>query len=249
MFILVSCASVDPGKRLDSARNNVSKEHYEAALTDYLWFHNNALKYNYALAAVRRSCAISEWVELGRVYPKALQKLTSIRDEKARKILAGQGSADLFSDVSAINSYFKETEKTVQLFMEIIKSNSELANLCYIMAKDDLIKHKQFKTCNSFLKDIERELFLMKSFLNLNVKEKSSDDKHYKWTINNYIKEAENIVLILVNNGRLNEAEKFLYEAGTDIEENKIINDLKVLKEKYLANQPVHPMPKAGAFK
>jgi len=89
----------------------------------------------------------------------------------------------------------------------------------------------------------------MKSFLDLNIKGKSSDDEHYMWSINNYIKDAENIVLILVNNSRLNEAEKLLAEAGKDIEENKIINGLKVLKEKYLANQPVHLMPKADALK
>jgi hypothetical protein len=237
IFILVSCASVDPGKRLDSARNNVSKEKYEAALDDYFWYHNNALKYDYAYAAVRQSYAISEWVALGELYPKALQKLINIRDEKTEKILTGHGSFNLFSDVSAINSNLKETEKTVQLFLEIIKFDSELANSCYIFAKEDLIKHKKFKICNNFLKDIDRELFLMKYFLDYNIKNYPSDSEDYLWFINNYIKEAENIILILLNNSRADEAVKFLTEASKNVKENKIISELEVLKKKYFANK------------
>jgi hypothetical protein len=49
------------------------------------------------------SFAHSDWVELGKVYPKAFHTLRRIRDEKTSRLLAGQADRHLFHDIESIN--------------------------------------------------------------------------------------------------------------------------------------------------
>jgi hypothetical protein len=59
----------DPKEILRQARQLVKSEQYAAALEKYIWFHDHALDADRALAGVRLSYAILEWVDLGGLYP------------------------------------------------------------------------------------------------------------------------------------------------------------------------------------
>ncbi len=64
---------------------------YEPALQRHLWYHNHALEYDPNQRGVRLSFALTDWVELGRKYPKAKQALLEIRDGNTRKLVKAAG--------------------------------------------------------------------------------------------------------------------------------------------------------------
>lgn len=232
-------AENDPEKRLERARRNFNQGKYEAALNDHVWFHENALKYKQSLCGVRLSFALSDWIELGKKYPPAFAKLKEIRDIKTDKIISGGGSFDLFNDVESINLHIGESIKTVQLFKTISSKNPELAKECYRVAKDSLIKHREFKICNGFVKKPLDKLGNLKGLLDSDLKMYKGtemEERMIGWTINHYLEETEQIVLILVKNNRFDEARLFLKEASRDIDNQKIIGGLKDIEKKYMAN-------------
>src|SRR5262245_62591983 len=91
----------DPQQVLEEARDLAAQGRYEEALQKHLWFHENALKYDPDLSAVRLSFALGYWVELGEEYPKAREALVAIRDRGDQALRAGDRSFELFHEVAA----------------------------------------------------------------------------------------------------------------------------------------------------
>src|SRR5258708_507286 len=73
--------SVDVQRALEDAERFQREGKYAQSLERHIWYHQNALKYAPAQSGVRLSFALSDWAELGKVYPKALAALRSTRDE------------------------------------------------------------------------------------------------------------------------------------------------------------------------
>ena len=65
----------DPEAILQEIREDVKNRRYEVALSKTLWFHENALALRPSLSGVRLSFALSYWLELGEVYPPALEEM------------------------------------------------------------------------------------------------------------------------------------------------------------------------------
>src|SRR5947209_19742990 len=107
---------VEPLAALKAAKELASEGRYEEALQKHLWFHDHALEHTPALAGVRLSFALADWLELGNRYPPVRQALIAVRDRKARAIADGAGSIELFHDVSAINYALGEDPQTVARF-------------------------------------------------------------------------------------------------------------------------------------
>ena len=240
-LLLSSCSKNDPDKVLQRARNNFEKGRYEQALQDQIWFHDNALKYKPSLYGVRLSYALADWIRLGEKYPAALEKLKEIRDNKTEQIKNGEGSFDLFHDVASIHEYLNESIKTVELYKNLIKIDFNLAKECYRLAKEALIDHGEFKICNRFVPNPLSSLRSMKEVLAVNIriyKEKDwAGQEHLEWAIDDYLIEAEQILLILTNNDRRDEAKRFIDEASKDMDIKKILYGLQNLNKKYLANR------------
>jgi hypothetical protein len=96
-------SETDPKEILRQARQLVKSEQYAEALEKYVWFHHHALEANRALAGVRLSYAIFEWVDLGELYPPARRALESVRDTKTESLIQGTYDASVFHDVAAIS--------------------------------------------------------------------------------------------------------------------------------------------------
>jgi hypothetical protein len=94
-------SELDPREILRQARQLVKSEQYAEALEKYIWFHDHALDTDRALVVVRLSYAISEWVDLGEVYPPARSALESVRDAKAELLAQGTYDVNLFHDVAS----------------------------------------------------------------------------------------------------------------------------------------------------
>src|SRR5262245_16874293 len=131
--------SVDPNAVLHEAADLAGQGRYEEALARHLWFHHHALEVEEALYGVRLSYALSDWVELGMVYPPALQELRAVRDAKERALSEGAGSRELFHDVVAINDHLGEAARTVELFRLMDRDFRELASECYRVAEPALV--------------------------------------------------------------------------------------------------------------
>jgi len=147
-----------PKEVLRQARQLVKSEQYAAALEKYLWFHDHALDADRSLAGVRLSYAISEWVDLGEVYPPARRALESVRDTKAESLKQGTYDASLFHDIASINGALGQVERTRDLFKTIAGADRGVAEKCFHIALESLVHTKEFGLVRSFMPDPRKEI-------------------------------------------------------------------------------------------
>jgi len=121
-------------ERLQAARLAATERRYEDALRDLVWFHEHALAENPALAGVRLSYALFDWIQLGKLYPPARQSLEDVRDRKTQALLRGEGNWALFHDVEAINDRLDAPGATHALYLALAESAPELARQCAVSA-------------------------------------------------------------------------------------------------------------------
>jgi hypothetical protein len=145
-------------KALREARQLVKSEQYAAALEKYIWFHDHALDFDRALVGVRLSYAISEWVDLGEVYPPARSALESVRDAKAELLAQGTYDVSLFHDVALINRAFGQVDRTSDLFKSIANADRDVAAKCFNIALESLVRMKEFDLARSFISDPIKEI-------------------------------------------------------------------------------------------
>lgn len=143
---------------LRQARQLVKSRQYAAALEKYIWFHDHALDADRSLAGVRLSYAISEWVNLGEIYPSARKALESVRDAKAESLMEGRLDASLFHDVASINRALGQVERTRDLFKTIAGAHHIVAEKCFHFALESLVHTKEFGLARTFLPDPRKEI-------------------------------------------------------------------------------------------
>ena len=154
LLALCACSPRDRAKDpLDQARQLASQGKFEEALQKHIWIHNHALELNPAYYGVRLSFALSDWIELGNKYPKALATLKEIRDKKTARLLAGDADSGLFHDVESINDHLKESRATVDLFKKLDDTQSGFAASVYDLADEALIAAGEYGLAKKYLGD------------------------------------------------------------------------------------------------
>ena len=128
-----------------------------------MWFHEHALEHDPGMTGVRLSFALSDWRDLGEVYPPAKQAFIETRDRKTRQLEEGRGSPALFQDVAELNRTFGANAATVRLFREIGKSNPTLAARCWFFARRAVFAEKQYDVAKQYLKSPLQEYALAKA--------------------------------------------------------------------------------------
>ena len=202
----------DPGKVLDEARELATKAQYEEALQRHIWYHNHALEYDSGQSGVRMSFALSNWIELGRKYPKARQALVEIRDRGNRMFAEGRGDFALFQEVSSINQYLQVEDDTVVLFKSILKQDPELARQCYFAAEDLLVRKGEYQTCMTLIPDFEAKF---SSILEQRERTEKLYQRNPQMMANlqrfhdaRFVQQVRTVIELLVAAGRKPEAEK-----------------------------------------
>jgi hypothetical protein len=147
---------------------------YAEALADFVWFHDHALEYKPSLHAIRLSFALGDWADLGRLYPPALEKLKSIRNEKTGAISRGEGSRALFDDVASINEDLEEEQLTCDLFQDLDQSNPELAQACASSALEGLVRCGAYELAYRYCPDTEGALLCEGEWFNKNMADHAS---------------------------------------------------------------------------
>lgn len=148
----------NPKEVLREARLLVKSQQYSAALEKYVWFHEHALDSDRRMAGVRLSYAISEWAEMGDVYPPARIALERVRDAKTSALINRTLDANLFHDVAAINRALGQAERTRDLFKSIAAEDRDVAEKCFRVALEVLVDTKDYGLALSFLTDPQREI-------------------------------------------------------------------------------------------
>jgi serine/threonine protein kinase len=153
--LLESAQKPDAQAELQKAQDLMNGGDYEGSLQTFISYFNDS-KFEAGQAGVRLSFALSDWVELGRRYPKAKEALIKIRDNDTQKFAQGQGYFDLFSEVSAINQYLGNEDATYQLFKSIETTDPQLAGQCFFDVESLLVKKGDYETCRKYMGDPER---------------------------------------------------------------------------------------------
>jgi serine/threonine protein kinase/signal peptidase I len=201
---------IDLQKILSEAKDLMEQGRYEEALQRQIWYHNHALEYDQGQTGVRLSFALSQWVELARRYPKAMQALTEIRDRDTQKLVSGNGYSDLFSDVNSINSYLSQDDATYALFKTLDAKDPKLAQQCYFYAESLLVQKGEYALCRKYMGDPEFRFNLIQicwkpELNNSEMMKKSANDR--------FVGETRQLIEILVATGDKVVAEKIRDQA------------------------------------
>lgn len=136
---------------LRQAQDLADEGKYEEALQKHIWYHDHALEVDPGHHAVRLSFALSDWVRLGEKYPKALDVLKNIRDQKSARLLAGEADRELFHDVESINDRLGASAATVDLFKKIDAANPGFASSIYDLAEEPLVEAGEYALAGKHL--------------------------------------------------------------------------------------------------
>ena len=149
----------DLTKIRDEIRRLVNQTNYDEALQRQIWYFNHAPDYASSLTGVRLSFALSDWVELGRKYPKARQALVAIREHDLQVFNAGmryprrvkevsndlpgfsetekRSRFELFQDITSINAYLGDADKNRALVKTLVAKDPQLAQHMGYRIKED----------------------------------------------------------------------------------------------------------------
>jgi hypothetical protein len=143
----------DLQKILGEAKDFMSKGAYEEALQRHIWYHNHALAIDPAQTGVRLSFALSDWMDLGRRYPKAKQALIEIRDNKTGEIAEGRGYSEMVQEVQSINHALQDDDATYALFQTMREKDPKLAEQSYFYLETLLVSKGEYQWCFSHMGD------------------------------------------------------------------------------------------------
>lgn len=160
---------MDAVERYRRAQSAARDGRHEEALREYIWFHDHALEVDRALYGVRLSFALSDWCELGKVYPKALDALKEIRDRKTQRLISGEGDRALFHDVESINERLGDFRATYDLFRALNAINPTLARECAGLAMPAIVQIRDYSLAREFMGDPAAKLQKWSNVLNKDI--------------------------------------------------------------------------------
>lgn len=179
---------MDPREVLNRGQTAAQEGRHRQALRDFIWFHENALKYRPSLYGVRLSFALGYWMDLGQVYPPALEALQSVKRRGETALLGGQGNRHLFHDIVSINRELGRTNETYELFVKIGKKYPELAKECGYLAVQAIVDARNFKLASEQLPHPENYLLWCSDQLNEDFKRKGATPRITKMQRETFVK-------------------------------------------------------------
>jgi type II secretory pathway pseudopilin PulG len=241
----------DLNKILQDAKKLAEVGNYDEALQRHVWYHNHALEYDQGQTGVRLSFALSDWIELGRRYPRAKQALIEIRDRNAQAQTNGTGTFNLFMDVNAINGCLGEGDTTRLLFEGIEQQNPPLAKQTFGLIEGLLVQHGDYEKCLKYIGDpqaafegIRQTLERMRPFEEQNAVRRAEQNKRFqemaktnstyanlprpfmpelpKFADNNFIGQTRTLIEILVATNHKPDAEKIQDEAVAVLDDARL---------------------------
>ena len=211
----------------------INMEEYEEALERTIWFHNHALEHDKSMSGVRSSFALSDWHDLGKKYPPALEALKKTRDDKTQSLLTGSGNPKLFSDVLSINRTLSEKNKSIKLFRNLDEKQPKLAKSSWVFVKDLIIKSKDYDLINKYIGNLRVEyarnevrFIEMSEFYKKNKKEFGSQQQGF--ANDRYIQQTKELLIIAKKLNKSNAAKFIIKKASIIVDEYNLGYDFTI---------------------
>lgn len=217
LAVLVGCtpsttweAPADPRPHLilTEAEEDARAGRYEVALAKFVWFHENALALQPSLRGVRLSFALSDWHELARKYPPAMDAMHQARERAADDVLSGRELRRSFQDLAALDRQLGQRVQTKDLFETLDLENPEAAQKVFDLAEPALIEQRAFELANKYIKPLEDiGRFVERYREDLRIAPDLDDPDFREIAKKSFIHSASTLVSLLSVNGRVEEAE------------------------------------------
>lgn len=211
----------NPGKILDEGQADASAGRPADALAKYVWFYQNALKYDPAESGVRVSFALSDWAELGETYPPALERLRAFRDEAAEKVRLGNDAILSFDDFVAINEYLKDDASTSDLFAWLDTSKPDTARGFFDRSQPRLlpalVKTKNYGLAGKYIDpntSFNRILRLYRKLVDHANQRHDSEMKDFQ--DRDFVVETTTLIAILIIDDRKKDAQQIVDEVARE---------------------------------
>lgn len=213
-----------PSQILSEARKDAQAKRYSEALAKHVWFHENALKYEPSLRAVRLSFALSDWVKLGKVYPPAREKLIVIRDAIEKRAQNGEDVGEVFQELSKINEYLGDYKNTVECFKALEKNHPDSASSALLFAKKSILKTKEYQIYAKYIKGTSDFLEFKETYemsKPASIQSGKATNSHTEFVEKTFRHETATVVAVLANVGRKQEATEIAELASKMIDDKK----------------------------
>jgi tetratricopeptide (TPR) repeat protein len=218
----------DPEKVRQEAAALVLRGKYNEALQRYLWYHAHALEIDPGLFGTRL-LSLSDWMELGRRYPKAKEALTKIRNRDVREFAEGRGFLNLFMEVTSINRELQDEESTHALFKVVERSDAYLAKQCYPFAESALAHRCEYAVCLSYIGDPEAQFYSIRQAFEMDRESTNrtpsltyAPEMTRKPANEKFVARIEQLMKILEGTGHHAEAEKIRTEALATLDDMRL---------------------------
>ncbi|HEU6446862.1 MAG TPA: DUF4019 domain-containing protein [Verrucomicrobiae bacterium] len=263
-----------PGEKVDlqkiyySAKSLADAGSYEDALQRYLWYFDHS-RTNASQQGVRLSFALSDWIDLGRLYPKARRALIEIRDGDARQFSEGRGDFKLFMEVNSISHYLGDDDVTYSLFKQIEPHDQQLAQQCFPIVESLLAEHGDYQKCLDYIGDpqaafekIQKEHQRMKQFEEQDAARREEQRKRFeemaktnsafahlppltelpKFADDNFVKKVRELIEILIATDHKDEAVKIRDEAVNVLDDRWLKSAVEDMEKKINSQRGVSTM-------
>lgn len=231
---------------LQEAKKDASDGNYELALAKQIWFHENAVRLQPSMSAVRRSFALSNWLELGENFPPALKKMREVRDETEEKIRDEDRVRVRFSDFHdfvALNATLRQEERTAETFKWLHESDPEDAKRVYHIAEASLIKQKDYELCGQYIEPEKDAKQIGESYISGLESAKRFGQHHLDFVERKIVNDAAILVGLLVINDRAEEAKEIATELEGYVRDDNLSKKLKRALENSLKGIVPKPWP------
>jgi hypothetical protein len=214
-------------KYLSETKAMVKQKKYAEANERYIWFQNHSLESRPSMSGVRLSFALSDWKSLADIYLPALDSIKAMRDHKTQQLVQNNGPVQLFGDVSAINNYLFESEKTVTLFENIRNADKDKARKCWFYARKSLFKYKRYDLIKYYVGDPVSDFQLIKEQRNMMLKVSSIQTESIKkyWN-DSFVENSLDLINYSIAMHDLESAKKIREEAMLIVNDYRL-RDLK----------------------
>ena len=204
----------DLHKFLLEARKDRNAKRYDVALNKHIWLHNNALKYDPGFYGVRLSFALGDWLELSKVYPRALRELREIRDQARNNVKNGRNALDFFHDFQAINLVLQERDQTVSLFKWLDSNQRSAAKEVYRIAQPSLLNAHEYHLCGKYIVSLVEYNHLVRNFRASKAFEKERNKPELDgFTDKNFANKVSVLVALLMHNNQDQKAKQVAEKA------------------------------------
>lgn len=143
-----------PNKILFEAQADASAGRYKDAQAKFIWYRDNALKYEPSQVGVRDSFALMFWCQMADKYPPAMKKLKAIRMGAENELHKGTSPKPAQTDfiiALSIDQGLHDNADSLALFKWLDTHQTEVARKVYSLMEMQLIRAGEYALCDRYI--------------------------------------------------------------------------------------------------